>query len=159
MTRVPHPPPVADRRLPLDLAVYGTLRRGCRNAHLLAGAEPLLDGVVHGALHEVAVPLGRDFRYPLLVVGGPGAAAAGLVRVEVHRVHDEPTLVALDALEAYDPASPATSEYVRVRVPLLDATGGATPHEVQVYAYAGHVDGLGEVLPGGDWCAHAGSAA
>lgn len=153
MPRTAHPAPVADRHLPLDLAVYGTLRRGCRNAHLLAGCEPLRGGTVRGRLHEVAVPLGRDFRYPVLVVP-PAGGGAGLVRVETYRVADPATLLALDALEAYDPASPATSEYVRARVALLDADGVATGALVQVYAYAGDTDGVGPLLPAGDWVAH-----
>jgi gamma-glutamylcyclotransferase (GGCT)/AIG2-like uncharacterized protein YtfP len=149
VTRTAHPPAVTDRDLPLLLAVYGTLRRGCRNHHLLAGAPHVADGHVAGALHEITAPLGRAYSYPLLVV--PGASR---VVVEVYRVEQPTTLAALDALEAYDPDDVDGSEYVRVRVPLLDPVPGA--RLVQVYAYAGHGDGLGTVLQGGDWYTHAG---
>ena len=182
--------PVTDRRTPLLLGVYGTLRRGCRNAGLLCGAEAIAVGTVAGTLHEVAATLGdRPYRYPLLVLprratrleGAPDASA-GRVRVEVYRVLDGRMLDALDALEAYDPDDPAGSEYVRVRVAFLDAGAGAgagagtgvgagadagggadadgdvgpvAPGQVQVYVYAGTADGLGPVLPDGDWVTHA----
>jgi gamma-glutamylcyclotransferase (GGCT)/AIG2-like uncharacterized protein YtfP len=157
VTRVPHPPAVTDRRLPLLLAVYGTLRRGCRNAHVLGGAQHVADGWVRGRLHEVTVPLGRDFRYPLLLV--VPEAGGDLVRVEAYRVEAVADLTALDALEAYDPDDVAASEYVRVALPLLDGGGRATGLDVQVYAYAGDAAGVGTPLPGGDWCAHAGAVA
>ncbi|MFC5380957.1 gamma-glutamylcyclotransferase family protein [Aquipuribacter nitratireducens] len=154
MTRVPHPPAVADRAVPLVLAVYGTLRRGCRNAGLLAGARHVADGHLRGALHEVSAPLGRAYGYPLLVVPG-----THLVRVEAYEVGDPAALDALDALEAFDPADPAGSEYVRVLVPLFDETGHPTGLDVQTYAYAGAVEGVGALVPGGDWVRHAGDLA
>jgi len=162
--------PVADRGTPLLLAVYGTLRRGCRNARLLAGAEAVADGTVAGTLHEVAAPLGdRPYSYPLLVLADPGTSpgdssgdradgSGGLVRVEVYRVVEPRMLDALDELEAYDPDDPAGSEYVRVVVPLRDA-GPDAPPEVQVYVHAGTADGRGPVLLGGDWSVHAGELA
>ena len=153
--------PVADRRTPLLLAVYGTLRRGCRNAGLLAGAEPVADGSVAGRLHEVASP-----RCPCPTATrcscstSTRTAGDGLprVRVEVYRVTDPTMLARLDELEDYDPDDPAGSEYVRVVVPLLDAGPGA-PGEVQVYVHAGSPDGRGPVLLGGDWFVHAGDQA
>ena len=155
--------PVADRRTPLLLGVYGTLRRGCRNSHLMAGCPPVADGVVAGVLHEVRASLRLDYGYPLLQVASGsdrtgGADVVGEVLVEVYRVLDTPTLDALDELEDYDPDDPAGSEYVRVRVPVRARGGGpvAGVPEVQVYAYAGAADGRGAVLPGGDWYVHAG---
>lgn len=164
MSRTPHPPPVTDRTLPVLLAVYGTLRRGCRNHHLLAAADPVVDGQVVGELHEITAPLGRAYSYPLLVVPAQGVQPGpGRVQVEVYRVGDADTLRALDALEAYDPDAPEASEYVRVRVSLLPnapVTATAdTRRTVQVYAYAGHPDGQGPVVRGGDWSAHAGHLA
>ena len=162
VSRTPHPPAVTDRDLPVLLAVYGTLRRGCRNHHVLAGSEPVVDGVVAGVLHEIVVPLRLDYSYPLLVVPPrpTGGARAGgpTVVVEVYRVSRPQVLAHLDVLEAYDPADPGRSEYVRTRVPLLDGQGRVTPGapEVQVYAYAGPVAEQGPVLPGGDWCTHQG---
>lgn len=150
----PHLLPVADRRTPLLLAVYGTLRRGCRNHHVLGGSEPVVDGLVTGVLHEIRVPLRLDYSYPLLDVGAPGD-----VVVEVYRVDDPAVLALLDELEDYDPDDPAASEYVRVRVPLRARDGGAVDGvpDVQVYAYAGDADGRGAVLPDGDWYRHAGA--
>lgn len=146
--------PVTDRRTPLLLAVYGTLRRGCRNAHLLDGAEQVGQGLVAGTLHEVAAPLrGRGFSYPVLVLPG-----GGRVVVEVYRVTTPERLHALDVLEAYDPDDPAGSEYWRVEVPLLAAPDGAPVAErVQVYAHTGGAEERGAVLPDGDWYAWAGA--
>lgn len=149
MPRTPHPPAVTDRDVPLLLAVYGTLRRGCRNHHVLAGAVPVADGEVEGVLHEVAGPVRLPYPYPLLVLPAPGR-----VVVEVYRVRQERVLRGLDVLESYDPDDPAGSEYVRVRVPLLGAAAG--PPEVQVYACAGGEGVLGRSLPG-DWTAHLGA--
>jgi gamma-glutamylcyclotransferase (GGCT)/AIG2-like uncharacterized protein YtfP len=166
-----HPPPVTDRALPLLLAVYGTLRRGCRNHHVLAGSAHVADGHVRGLLHEVTTPRGRGYSYPLLVVPGTDDAAPGEtpvpgpVVVEVYRVVDPGVLADLDVLEDYDPDDPAASEYVRVLVPLLGAdaatTGTSDPVEVQTYAYAGAGErtGVGTLIRTGDWRAHAGEAA
>ncbi|MFC3687048.1 gamma-glutamylcyclotransferase family protein [Aquipuribacter hungaricus] len=153
--------PVAGRRTPLLLAVYGTLRRGCRNAGVLAGCRHLGDGEVAGTLHEVSVPREQlGYGYPLLVLDdAPGpAGAGGRVRVEVYGVDDPATLLALDELEDYDPDDPSGSEYVRVVVPLLSGWPGA-PEQVQVYVHAGEPSRRGPVLPGGDWYLHAGERA
>ncbi len=163
MSRTPHPPAVTDRDLPVLLAVYGTLRRGCRNHHVLAGSEHVVDGAVSGLLHEMVASQRLDYTYPLLVVPPQARADAPRVVVEVYRVTDPQVLAHLDVLEAYDPADPGGSEYVRTLVPLLAADpvvvpSGPGPTQVQVYAYAGAVDVAeqGPVLPGGDWCTHKG---
>lgn len=153
--------PVTDRRTPLLLAVYGTLRRGCRNAHLLDEAEPLGRGLVAGTLHEVASPLrGRAFSYPVLVLDDDipddqPPRAPGRVVVEVYRVRTQAQLHALDVLEAYDPDDPDGSEYLRVRVPLL--AGPAGVEAVQVYVHTGTAEQRGPVLPDGDWYTWAGA--
>lgn len=162
VTRTPHPPAVLDHDLPLLLAVYGTLRRSCRNHHVLGGSEHVVDGTVSGLLHEMVVSQRLDYRYPLLVVPPQPSAAGPRVVVEVYRVSDPLVLARLDVLEDFDPADPGGSEYVRTRVPLLardpGASGPSGPRQVQVYAYAGAVDVAeqGPVLPGGDWCTHEG---
>ena len=161
VSRTPHPPAVTDRDLPVLLAVYGTLRHGCRNHHVLAGSEHLADGTVGGLLHEIVVPLRLDYRYPLLVVPPQPSPHDPRAVVEVYRVDEEQVLARLDVLEAYDPADPDGSEYVRTRVPLLArrrtaALGVPGLREVQVYAYAGPVAEQGAVLTGGDWCTHKG---
>lgn len=162
MTRTHHPPPVTDRELPLLLAVYGTLRRGCRNHHVLAGSRHVVDGVVDGLLFEVPTPIGRAYSYPLLVVPPAGAPDEGVtngVLVEVYLVEDAQVMAHLDALEAYDPDDPAGSEYVRVRVPLVG--GSVAVGRVQVYAYAGRAGTpeAGTAIATGDWRAHAGDQA
>ncbi|WP_380165404.1 gamma-glutamylcyclotransferase [Jannaschia sp. R86511] len=169
MTRTPHPPAVTDRDLPLLLAVYGTLRRGCRNHHVLAGSEHVTDGAVSGVLHEMVASQRLDYTYPLLVVPPQPSVVGPRVVVEVYRVSDPRVLARLDALEDFDPTDPGGSEYVRTKVPLLGSgpaagpaptgPGRPTPSEVQVYAYAGSVAVAeqGPVLPGGDWCTHKGA--
>lgn len=166
MSRTPHPPAVSDRDVPVLLAVYGTLRRGCRNHHVLGGSEHVVDGTVCGLLHEMVVSQRLDYSYPLLVVPPQPRPDGPRVVIEVYRVTDAQVLATLDELEDFDPHQPATSEYVRARVPLLSApaTRSTTPggdredlSEVQVYAYAGAVDEQGPVLPGGDWCTHKGA--
>ncbi len=131
---------------------------------MLSGCAHVGDALVAGRLHEVTAPREQlGYGYPLLVLDATPAPAApgsptGTVRVEVYRVEDLPTLLALDELEDYDPADPAGSEYVRVVVPLLGAWDGA-PARVQVYVHAGAVERRGPVLPGGDWYLHAGERA
>lgn len=172
MSRTAHPPPVTDRDLPLLLAVYGTLRRGCRNHHVLGGSLHVADGYLHGTLHEVTTPRGRGYSYPLLVVPGgehepSSPAEVGRVLVEVYRVVDPGVLADLDVLEDYDPDDPAASEYVRVRVPLLGGSGPGTSRgagdvdDVQTYAYAGAGEQarVGPLIRTGDWRAHAGALA
>jgi gamma-glutamylcyclotransferase (GGCT)/AIG2-like uncharacterized protein YtfP len=129
------------------VAVYGTLRRGCRNHGLLEGAEPLGDGLVDGTLWLVDTKEQRAYPYPALLLGG-----ASQVVVECFRITGPSQLAALDRLESFDPDDEAGSEYVRRTVPVA----GARVPTAQVYVYRGLREHLARPIPNGDWVANGG---
>jgi len=130
---------------PIALAVYGTLRHGEPNDSLLSGARFLGTGRLAGRMREMPRTAAREYAYPSLVLDGSGE-----VVIELYELTDAAMLDAADALEAYDPADVAGSEYVRRLVPLID--GPVT--EAWVYVYNGPPDAMGQPIPSGDWVAH-----
>jgi gamma-glutamylcyclotransferase (GGCT)/AIG2-like uncharacterized protein YtfP len=127
------------------VAVYGTLRRGERNEGLLAGATWLGTGRIQGRLHVVRTEQIRPYPYPCLL---PPSAATdpATIHVELYAV-DGLTLATLDALEGYDPADDAGSEYVRRVVDVDDGPVGTA----SVYRYNGAQADIADAIPDGDW--------
>jgi gamma-glutamylcyclotransferase (GGCT)/AIG2-like uncharacterized protein YtfP len=115
------------------VAVYGTLRRGNANAHLLAAAS-LLGTYVSRAI--VLYDLGE---YP-----GARSLASDGIELEVYLI-DDATLQVLDQLEEFDPANPASSLYVRQELQTI--YGNAW-----VYLYQGTVAGR-RPIKAGRWIA------
>ncbi len=133
----------------LPLAVYGTLRRGDRNHHLLGESPYLGSGEVEGVLRHVPAAPTRPYGFPVLL-----PAAAGRVTVELYRLARPELMVALDKLENYDPAREAESEFLRRTVRVFDGP----VDEAEVYVYNGPTEVLGDVIGGGDWMAFEGRA-
>jgi gamma-glutamylcyclotransferase (GGCT)/AIG2-like uncharacterized protein YtfP len=120
----------------VHLFLYGTLMTGEPGYEALKLAHRLkLVGRdrIPGALHDLG-------DYPGLVADG-----AGIVHGELYADPGPRLLAELDEYELYDPASPATSEFVRTRVTTLDQ--GV---EAWVYAYNGDVAGM-PMITSGDW--------
>ena len=135
------------------IAVYGTLRRGGQNHHLLNGAEFLGGGLVRGRIHAVRAAVRRPYAYPLLLPDDTES-----VVVELYGITDPVMLQALYFLERYNPADETASEYVRRTVTVF-AYDRTTPVRVaDVYFYNGSPTAIGELIAGGDW-AHAGNSA
>ena len=132
------------------IAVYGTLRRGGRNHHLIAHTRSLGLASVPGRLHEVRQGL-RPYPYPLLL---PETDAGERVIVELYVIDDADVMARLDALEDYDAMDEPGSEFVRVTA---TAWGPASDEErspgrrVQVYVFNGSAEAVGARVPDGDW--------
>lgn len=125
-----------------DLFVfYGLLKQGAegRPGHIDFEAAGSYLGPCRFRGHMVAVA-----GYPGVVDGHT------LCRGLRYRVDDVSTVPALDRFESVLEDDPDASEYVRVRIPLLDDDGAATGESAWIYRYNRPTAGLAEV-PGGDW--------
>ena len=108
----------------------------------MSGATFLGQATVRGALYDVPRAPYRPYAYPALVEEPPLE-----VVVEVYRLGGAEMLLRLDALERYDPANEADSQYVRRRV---DVFGGPVD-TAYAYVYRGDPVELGERIESGDW--------
>lgn len=116
-------------------AVYGLLRKGASGFArfgLETAFRPLGPCRIPGVIHDLG-------GYPGLVNG------EGEVAGELFAVTDASVIARLDAFEEFDPTSPESSRYLRVRLPLL------TPRqEAWVYVWNRPVTGFARV-DSGDW--------
>jgi gamma-glutamylcyclotransferase (GGCT)/AIG2-like uncharacterized protein YtfP len=129
-----------------DLFVfYGLLKQGA------AGAPAALDLAGAG---DFGAP-GR-FRGRMVDLGGfPGVVAGETLCHGVRwRVRDAGIVPAMDAFEDVT-EDPATSLYLRVKVPLLDDAGAATGETAWIYWYNRSADGHATVADG-NWPLDAG---
>jgi gamma-glutamylcyclotransferase (GGCT)/AIG2-like uncharacterized protein YtfP len=109
------------------LFVYGTLRSGFANhfaRQLAAQSEFLGPARVEGRLYRLG-------HYPgAIPSGGSGDCVAG----ELYRLHDPAaTLAVLDRYEGCGPDDPPPSEFIRLQVPAILASGEAI--SAWFYAY------------------------
>lgn len=124
------------------LVAYGSLLSDLGHQERLgvtAGLELVGPCRVRGALFALGW-------YPGLVVDDE--PPSGLVSGELFRVVDPLVVSVLDRFEGYDPASPATSEYLRRRIRVTEPDVDAW---VYVYVGARRPD---DHLPHGDWRRH-----
>lgn len=111
------------------IAVYGTLKRGCSNHHLLMRARFL------GTDHLNSIVLHDLGPYP----GAVEQPSQGIL-VEVYEV-DERTFARVDALEGYSAQAPERGEYTRQQ---RDTRFGPA----WVYFYNGSVRGCRRITRG-----------
>jgi gamma-glutamylcyclotransferase (GGCT)/AIG2-like uncharacterized protein YtfP len=111
----------------------------------MAGATFLGQAAIEGALFDVPRKPFRPYAYPALVW-----EPRSRVVVEVYRLTGPDMLTRLDALERYDPADEASSQYVRREVAVIDGP----VDEAYAYFYSGEPAELGELIESGDWVEH-----
>lgn len=126
---------------PQLVAVYGTLRRGGRNHHLLARGGARAAGLAHLGGTLVVVQ-GDRYTYPGYLPGDDGRR----VEVELYRVAPAVVTGPLDTLEGYDPLDEAGSHYLRRLLPVL----GPGTARAWTYVYNRPTEGL-PVVPDGVW--------
>ena len=120
--------------------VYGTLRQGERNHHLMQGAELMArQAWTDGKLLDT----GRG--YPGLLIPGEQRVYGELYRI------DKETLNRLDELGDDRTQNPESGEYRRICRRVQTDRG---PVEADVYIYARELEAEGVAVPYGDWKAH-----
>lgn len=119
---------------------YGLLKQGA------AGAPDSLGLDVAG---EFLGPC--RFRGTMLDLGGfPGVVAGETLCQGIRwRVRDTGIIPAMDEFEDVT-EDPATSLYLRRRLPVLDAMGSETGEQAWIYIYNQKTDGF-SILPDGNW--------
>ena len=119
------------------LFAYGSLQPGFAPADIAAVAaklRPVGTGFVRGALYDLG-------SYPGAV---PDANAKGKIAGTVLQLpEDASVLRQLDEYEGFNPLAPEQSEFVRERLPVEMASGGAM--ECWIYRYNRHPDAAREV--------------
>lgn len=126
-------------------AFYGLLKQGA------AGAPATIDLAGAGEFGSAC-----RFRGRMVDLGGfPGVVAGKMLCHGVRwRVRDAGIVPAMDAFEDVT-EDPATSLYLRMKVPLLDDAGAAAGEEAWIYWYNRSVDGHAPVADG-NWPLEAG---
>jgi gamma-glutamylcyclotransferase (GGCT)/AIG2-like uncharacterized protein YtfP len=123
-----------------QLFVYGTLRSGMSHRHVLEGRATLVcEASVGGSLFDVG-------EYPGAVASAsPSDRVVGeLYRVDVAEA--AALFAELDRYEGFDPARPASSEFVRVRIGARTEGGGSV--EAWMYRYNRPTRGLKRIGSG-----------
>ena len=134
--------------MPERFFFYGTLVAGSGNAVARAVHGRLGNGraaTVAGRLFAICDPGGW---YPALVAG------AGVVRGWVYEAgagFGPDDLALIDGYEAYDPARPGTSDYLRQKVLATLADGSLA--SVQAYVWAQDLPATAVAIAGGDFAA------
>lgn len=124
--------------------VYGTLRSGQGNHHLLADAASIIRPAIATGL-QLKVPSHGGFPY---AVPHPEARTVGEI-VTIPATQAEQALERLDRLEGYDADRPHQSHYLRVARTVQVA---GTTEQAWVYIAGPHTrpDEL-QPIPSGDW--------
>ena len=124
------------------LFAYGTLQPGCapaRMAAIVARLRPVGEGFLRGVLYDLG-------GYPGAV---PVAGAESRIFGTVMELPDDiESLRGLDEYEGFDPKDPGASEFVRERLKVERAEGGAM--ECWFYRYNGLVSAT-QVIASGVW--------
>ena len=119
-----------------NVAVYGTLRAGCGNHHILEGLTFKRDVIQGFKMYDLG-------GFPYVVHTGDHDDS---IAVEVYEVPDYDTARRLDALEGYHHTQGFTGFYNRIKVRTALGT------EVYLYVFPQH-EGEDEI-ESGDWVYH-----
>lgn len=120
----------------MKIAVYGTLRRGGLNNHLMRGSKYLKQTTVQGALYHLGW-------FPGLQITGQNDPKTRPVVVDVYDV-PEGNVPSLDRYEGFIPGSPDQSLFRRVTTITTEG------EEVSVYVYNAELADA-YLCQSGDW--------